>query len=90
MSIYDETVQATGFDPTVAGPSIEFEGWGDLIPPPSLPELIEELADGRTSITWEWRMFNAEMTLRKIAARDDTGPLPIIAVDFDDIDKGEG
>lgn len=78
MSIYDETVAATGFDPTAPGPSIEFEAWGDLIPPPSLPELIDQLASGVTSITGEWLALDAELTMRRIAAREDTASWPII------------
>lgn len=82
MSIFDETCAAMrGFDPFAPGPSIEFEEWGDLVPPPSVAELLEELAGDKLSITQAWKLFDAEQTLRKISARDDTGPLPIIEID---------
>lgn len=82
MSIYDQTREAMeGFDPFAPGPSIEFEEWGDLVPPPSVAELLEELAGDKLSITQAWKLFDAEQTLRKISARDDTGPLPIIEID---------
>ena len=85
MSIYDETRAAMkGFDPFAPGPSTEFEGWGDLVPPPSVSELLAQLAGDELSITKAWRMFDAEQTLRKISARDDTGPLPIIQIDKED------
>lgn len=41
MSIYEETVAATKFDPTAAGPSVDFDGWDDLIPNPSVAEMVE-------------------------------------------------
>lgn len=78
MSIYEETIAATGFDPAAPGPSIEFEDWEGVVPPPSLPELIEQLGAGVTSITGEWLLLDAELTMRRISAREDTGPLPII------------
>lgn len=78
VSIYEETKMALGFDPEAPGPSIEFEGWGELIPPPSLAELVERLANGVTSITFEWELLDAERTLRKISARDDTQSMPVI------------
>jgi len=85
VSIYDETVVATKFDPFAPGPSTEFEDWGDLIPAPSLAELAEKLAEqGGLDITREWEMASAQLTMRYVAARDDTGPLPKIEIEKED------
>ena len=80
MSIFDETVEALKFDPFAERPETQYEEWGDLVPPPSVNELIAKLGAGVTSITGEWLLLDAELTMRRISAREDTGPLPIIDV----------
>jgi hypothetical protein len=74
VSIFEETRAAMGgFDPAVIPADTLYEEWGDLVPPPTLAELAEELASkGSLDITREWFMASAELTLRHIAARDDT------------------
>lgn len=81
MSIFDETVAATGFDPADPGPSTEFENW-DVVPAPSLAELMDTLTEkGSLDITREWQNFNADLTMRLISARDDTQTMPKIELE---------
>lgn len=85
MSIFEETKQALHFDPFAPGPDTSFKDWGDLIPAPSLPELVEELAErGGLDITREWQIASAEWTMRYIAARDDTASMPKIDIEEED------
>lgn len=84
MSIFDETVQALGFDPFEERPETMYEEWGDLVPPPSIHEMINDLSAGVVSITGEWLLLDAERTMRRISAREDTGPLPIIELREED------
>jgi hypothetical protein len=74
VRIFEETRAAMGgFDPSAIPADTLYEEWGDLVPPPTLAELAEELASkGSLDITREWFMASAELTLRHIAARDDT------------------
>lgn len=83
MSIFEETRAAMGgFDPAVVPAQTQFEEWGDLVPPPSIQELTEQLAaQGGLDITREWSMASAEWTLKFIAARDDTQAIPKIKED---------
>lgn len=83
MSIFDQTREAMGgFDPFAPRPEYEYEEWGGLVPAPSLTELVEQLAEGGSlDITREWEMASAQLTLRYIAARDDTATMPKIDIE---------
>ena len=91
VSIYQEARRRHGglLNPFAPGPSIQFEPWEGVVPPPSVTELLEQLAGDDLSITQAWRMFDAEQTLRKISARDDTGPLPIIVINKEEKEERE-
>lgn len=74
MSIFEETRAAMGgFDPAAIPAETLFDEWEGVVPPPSLMELAEQLAEkGSLDITREWLMASAELTMRYVAARDDT------------------
>ncbi len=86
MSIFEETRAAMGgFDPAAIPAETLFEEWGDLVPPPSLVELAEQLAEkGSLDITREWMMASAELTMRYILARDDTVTITKITEEGED------
>lgn len=74
MMIYDLVVADLG-DPMRAAIAdvAKFEDWGDLVPPPSFNELVDTLSGGNEIVKFAAREAAwAELTLRRISARDDT------------------
>lgn len=90
MSCFEQTRQAMGgFDPFAIVPETQYEEWGDLVPAPSVKELVEILAEGgRLDITHEWAMVSAQHTMRHVAAREDTQTMPKIEEDDPDDERG--
>lgn len=75
--IFDDLVAELGedgdpFRAALAEPAI-WHDWTDLIPPPSLNEVLGELVKGDwNQVTRAQELLNAEVMLRRIAAREDT------------------
>jgi hypothetical protein len=83
VTIFDALVAELGdpFRAELAAPAV-WHDWTDIIPPPSLNEVLERIAGGDwNQITRAQQMLDAERVLRRISARSDTQSMPKVEVE---------
>lgn len=83
LQIFDAMVAEFGdpFRDKLAEPAI-WHDWTDIIPPPSLTEVLEGIVKGDWNrITQAQRMLDAERVVRRIAAQTDTQSMPKVEVE---------